>query len=112
MKQPKTKSVESESREEKYKKKKHDIISTVSDIKGMEYKYIVCYNLTGKFSDKWNEICEYGIAKKNTKYRYYFNLFYVGLSRAKHNIFVFEKEDVDIFKKFFHRFSPFTTLKL
>ena len=85
--------------QEKYKKKKHDIISTVSDIKGMEYKYIVCYNLTGKFSDKWNEICEYGIAKKNTKYRYYFNLFYVGITRAQQFLCIMNENKVDYLEK-------------
>lgn len=85
--------------QEKYKKKKHDIISTVSDIKGMEYKYIVCYNLTGKFSDKWNEICGYGIAKKNTKYRYYFNLFYVGITRAQQFLCIMNENKVDYLEK-------------
>ena len=85
--------------QEKYKKKKHDIISTVSDIKGMEYKYIVCYNLTGKFSDKWNEICEYGIAKKNTKSRYYFNLFYVGITRAQQFLCIMNENKVDYLEK-------------
>ena len=47
----------------------------------------------------WNNI--YKQADENSVYRYYFNLFYVGVSRAKHNLFVFEDEKFKMFEDFF-----------
>ena len=65
------------------------------------------YNILSSNSDKWNRLNYLNINRKqadeNSVYRYYFNLFYVGLSRAKHNIFVFEEEKISVFNEFFNK---------
>ena len=80
-------------------------VLTVSEIKGLERDTVLMVNILSDNKDKWNEIERIKInhkqADENSVYRYYFNLFYVGLSRAKHNIFVFEETDTKIFSKFF-----------
>jgi DNA helicase II / ATP-dependent DNA helicase PcrA len=64
-------------------------IFTINEIKGLEYPYIVTYNLISNFSDEWSDIFR-GLGKKNSKYRYYFNLFYVGITRARNNLLLYE----------------------
>ena len=63
------------------------------------------YNILSDNFDKWKKLEQFNInhkqADENSVYRYFFNLFYVGVSRAKHNIFVFEEEIIDSFKEFF-----------
>ena len=84
---------------EKYNSYNFPLISTVAEIKGMEYKYVVCYNLISDFTERWNEILE-GQAKKQTRYRYYFNLFYVGITRSLQYLCVIEKEKNHFFDTF------------
>lgn len=78
----------------KYKEKANDIISTVIDVKGMEYKYIVCYNLIGEFEDEWNLILNDRSVKRNTKYRFYFNLLYVAITRAQEFLCIINEKSV------------------
>lgn len=78
----------------KYKEKSNDIISTVIDIKGMEYKYIVCYNLIGEFEDEWTSILNDRSVKRNTKYRFYFNLLYVAITRAQEFLCIINEKSV------------------
>jgi len=68
-------------------------IFTVQEIKGLEYDYVVCVNMLTPFLNEWQDIIE-GRGKKNAKYRYYFNIFYVALTRAKRNLCIYE-EDMD-----------------
>lgn len=83
--------------DEDEKKKLKDInkncsmIFTVQEIKGLEYQYIVCYNMISKFIDRWKDIFD-GKGKRNSKYRYYFNILYVAMTRAKDNLCVYEEE--------------------
>lgn len=58
-------------------------IFTVNEIKGMEYAYVVCYNLSSFYKDIWEQILNSRVAKRQTKYRYYFNLLYVATTRAE-----------------------------
>jgi len=58
-------------------------IFTVLDIKGLEFKYVLCYGLLGEYRQIWEEILNSGQAKNNSRYRYYFNIFYVAITRAK-----------------------------
>jgi superfamily I DNA/RNA helicase len=58
-------------------------IFTVLDIKGLEFKYVLCYGLLGEYRQIWEEIFDSGQAKNNSRYRYYFNVFYVAITRAK-----------------------------
>ena len=84
--------------------KKQEIL-TISEIKGLERDTVLLYNILSDNADKWQKLKEFNInhkqADENSVYRYYFNLFYVGVSRAKHNIFIYEKENVDLFESFF-----------
>lgn len=60
-----------------------DFIFTVDEIKGMEYDYVVCYNLIDYYQDAWKKLTETDIRDTRTKYRFYFNLIYVAITRAK-----------------------------
>ena len=64
-------------------------IFTVQEIKGLEYDYVVCVNMLTPFLTEWQDIMD-GQGKKNAKYRYYFNIFYVALTRAKRNLCIYE----------------------
>lgn len=70
-------------------------VLTVSEIKGLERNNIITFNLLSSNFDKWQTLSRIKInhkqADENSVYRYYYNLFYVGLSRAKQNLIVFEK---------------------
>ena len=84
--------------------KKQEIL-TISEIKGLERETVLLYNILSANSDKWQTLKQIKInhkqADENSVFRYFFNLFYVGLSRAKHNIFVYEEKENDLFDKFF-----------
>lgn len=84
---------------------KNQEILTVSEIKGLERSTIVTYNLLTSNRDKWFMLEQNKVnhkqADENSVYRYYYNLFYVGVSRAKQNIFVFENAVIKQFENFF-----------
>jgi len=90
---------------------KNQEILTVSEIKGLERDTIVLYNILSDNSQKWQQLEKYNtnhkLADENSVYRYYFNLFYVGVSRAKQNLFVVEQKEPKIFENFFR--SEFQT---
>ncbi len=69
-------------------------VLTVSEIKGLERNNIVTFNLLSSNFDKWQTLKRNKVNRKladeNSVYRYYYNLFYVGVSRAKQNLIVFE----------------------
>ena len=71
-----------------------DNVFTVAEIKGMEYRYVVCYNLINCYKELWHQILNENAARKETRYRYYFNLFYVGITRCKEFLCFFE-QDID-----------------
>lgn len=66
-------------------------IFTVYEIKGLEYETIFCYNIISKHFCSWKKIFN-GDAKRKDQYRYYINLFYVAISRAKDHLFILEPE--------------------
>ncbi|MBR2467522.1 MAG: UvrD-helicase domain-containing protein [Clostridia bacterium] len=80
-------------------------VLTVSEIKGLERSTIITYNILSDNVDKWRLLeankVNHKLADENSVFRYYYNLFYVALSRAKQNIFVVEDEKVSQFEKFF-----------
>ncbi len=84
--------------------KKQEIL-TISEIKGLERETVLLYNILSDSKDKWQKLEEFNVnhkeADENSVYRYYFNLFYVGMSRAKHNIFVYEADEIKSFNEFF-----------
>ena len=67
---------------------KHRIF-TVEEIKGLEYKNIICCNLISKNLWAWKKILS-GNVKQDQRYRKYFNLFYVGITRARKNLVIME----------------------
>ena len=96
-------------------KKKEDLrkrlkkaeILTVSEIKGLERNSVVLYDCLSDNSDKWHALKTRLINRKtadeNSAYRYYFNLFYVGVSRATQYLFVIESEKISLFEELFNR---------
>jgi len=84
---------------------KNQEVLTVSEIKGLERNTVVAYNLLSDNFEKWQTLLRDKInhkqADENSVYRYYYNLFYVGLTRAKQNLFVVEDKQVTLFEDFF-----------
>lgn len=84
---------------------KNQEVLTVSEIKGLERDTVVVYNILSSNKDKWEILKQNKVnhkqADENSVFRYYYNLFYVGVSRAKQNIFVVENSVVSQFKNFF-----------
>lgn len=80
-------------------------ILTVSEIKGLERDTVVLFDVLSDNEDKWSALERMQINRKkadeNSVYRYYFNLFYVGVSRAKFNLFVVESKKIPLFNDFF-----------
>lgn len=84
--------------------KKQEIL-TVAEIKGLERDTVILYNVLSDNLDKWQTLertlVNRKIADENSVYRYYFNLFYVGVSRAKSHLYVAEDKSVPLFDVFF-----------
>ncbi|MEG1536136.1 MAG: 3'-5' exonuclease, partial [Clostridia bacterium] len=80
-------------------------ILTVSEVKGLERDTVLLYNVLSKNIDKWRTLERVSLNRKqadeNSVFRYYFNLFYVGVSRAKINLYVCEDEKIQLFDEFF-----------
>ena len=80
-------------------------ILTVSEIKGLEREAVLLYNILSDNGEKWKALERSTIDRKtadeNSVYRYYFNLFYVGVSRAKQYLYVTEKQEIPFFAAFF-----------
>ena len=89
-------------------------ILTVSEAKGLERDTVILYNILSDNYDKWETLDRITINRKtadeNSVYRYYFNLLYVAVSRAKHNVYIYEDKDVPAFRDFFRR--EFTQLNV
>lgn len=86
---------------------KQQEVLTVSEIKGLERDTVIAYNLLSSNLDKWQLLMRNKVnhkqADENSVFRYYYNLFYVGLTRAKQNLFVFEEQNVSQFENFFNK---------
>lgn len=84
---------------------KNQEVLTISEIKGLERNTVVAYNILSSNSEKWKMLeinkVNHKKADENSVYRYYYNLFYVGITRAKQNIFVVETSDIKQFENFF-----------
>ncbi len=63
------------------------------------------YNILSANIQKWQTFERITVNRKkadeNSVFRYYFNLLYVGLSRAKANVFVVEDKQIKLFEAFF-----------
>ncbi len=82
-----------------YGKQRIRCIFTVPEIKGMEYSYVIAFDLIGKYCPVWNEMLSTDIAKRQTKYRYYFNLLYVAMSRTQFHLCFIDKETTESVEK-------------
>ena len=69
-------------------------ILTVAEAKGLERNTVVLVDVISDNIDKWNYLENMTLNRKtadeNSVFRYYFNLLYVGISRAKQYLFVAE----------------------
>jgi len=70
------------------------LVFSVSNYKGLENEYIIGYNIISKFKEKWREILSGSFKSTETELKYYFNLFYVFITRARENVCLIE-EDVN-----------------
>ena len=66
-------------------------IFTVEEIKGIEKDYIICYNVMSYYHKEWERILTTDVKYQN-QYRYYFNLLYVALTRARHHLCFIEEK--------------------
>ena len=78
--------------EDVYKDNKNPFIHTVAEIKGMEYAYVVCFDLFGRHRDVWNNIFSPEHKKKKTGERYYFNLPYVAMTRTQQHLCIIDSD--------------------
>jgi len=92
-------------KEELRKLLKRQEILTVSEIKGLERETVVLCRVLSDNADKWAALERTALNRKradeNSVYRYYFNLFYVGASRAKNHLYVAETAPIPLFERFF-----------
>lgn len=58
-------------------------VLTVSEVKGMERKYIVSYNMMSAYKQQWERIFNQTDKLNVELYRYYFNILYVSVTRAR-----------------------------
>ncbi|MDR1093481.1 MAG: hypothetical protein LBL66_04960 [Clostridiales bacterium] len=84
--------------------KKQEIL-TVAEIKGLERDTVVLCDLLSANAAQWRSFGRAAIDRKaadeNSVYRYYFNLLYVGVSRARERLYVTEAEAAPAFSAFF-----------
>ena len=76
--------------EKEYRSAQNSLIYTIAEIKGMEYRYVVCCDILSAYDKMWKDIMN-GNTNKTTRYRYYFNLFYVSITRAQEFLCVMEE---------------------
>ena len=81
-------------------------ILTVAEAKGLERNTVILADVLSDNADKWHYLESMSLNRKtadeNSVFRYYFNLFYVGISRAKQYPFVAESDCPKIFDSLFN----------
>lgn len=85
----------------KYLKDTYNIESnvfTISDIKGIESKYVVCYNIVTDYYIYWDKILNDLKQEERHLYRYYFNLFYVSITRSREYICFYEEKECELYE--------------
>lgn len=79
-------------------------ILTISEIKGLERNSVILVDVLSDNYEKWNYLQKSELNKKkaeeNSVYRYYFNLLYVGITRAKQNLLVNERKEINMLSSF------------
>ena len=99
--------VASQAKKEKLRKALGKIeILTVAEAKGLERNTVILADVLSDNLDKWRYLHNMTLNRKkadeNSVFRYYFNLFYVGISRAKQYLFVAESDYPDNFNSLFN----------
>lgn len=98
--------VGSQTKKEKLKKAlgKTEVL-TVAEAKGLERNTVVLADVLSDNAEKWRYLHDMTLNRKtadeNSVFRYYFNLFYVGISRARQYLFVVESDYPKFFDKLF-----------
>ena len=67
----------------KYEAEGHDIIFSVIDVKGMEYRYVCCFDLFSDQYEKWEQISKGKDVTHSNSARLLFNSLYVAVTRAQ-----------------------------
>lgn len=98
--------VASQQKKEKLRKALGKIeILTVAEAKGLERNTVILADVLSDNADKWRYLQNMSLNRKtadeNSVFRYYFNLFYVGISRAKQYLFVAESDYPTTFNSLF-----------
>lgn len=99
--------VASQKKKEKLKKVlgKTEIL-TVAEAKGLERNTVILADVLSDNADKWRYLHNMSLNRKtadeNSVFRYYFNLFYVGISRARQYLFVAESDYPKFFDPLFN----------
>ena len=98
--------VGSQKKKEKLKKVlgKTEIL-TVAEAKGLERNTVILADVLTDNAEKWRYLHDMSLNRKtadeNSVFRYYFNLFYVGISRARQYLFVAESDYPKFFDNLF-----------
>ncbi len=98
--------VASQKKKEKLKKVlgKTEIL-TVAEAKGLERNTVILADVLSDNADKWRYLHNASVNRKtadeNSVFRYYFNLFYVGISRSRQYLFVAESDYPQSFEPLF-----------
>lgn len=77
------------------------LVFTISDYKGLENEYIIGYNIISKFKEKWNKILYKNLESNVNELRYYFNIFYVLITRSRNNVLLIEEDINEDLLKYF-----------
>ncbi|MDE6666989.1 MAG: AAA family ATPase [Clostridia bacterium] len=81
-------------------------ILTVAEAKGLERNTVILADVLSDNADKWRYLHKMSLNRKtadeNSVFRYYFNLFYVGISRARQYLFVAESDYPETFNALFN----------
>ncbi len=82
-------------------------ILTVAEAKGLERNTVILADVLSDNAEKWRYLQNMSLNRKtadeNSVFRYYFNLFYVGISRARQYLFVAESDYPEMFEGLFNQ---------
>lgn len=68
---------------------------TISEFKGKEFDNIIAYNILSDYADIYEEVYKKEILKEG-HYSYYFNRFYVSITRANYNLVLIEEKETEV----------------
>lgn len=79
-------------------------IYSVQEVKGQEFDKVIIYNVVSDYEAMWKTIMNTNIKDRQEHYQFYFNLFYVAITRAKKNLYLYEEnQSIEVLKEL----SPF-----